>query len=72
MMHRATVTKVVDEKGYALALSDMGQSFLLPQRNFERLGVLGFDDLRIGSVVEFTAIEGPRGLRGVDIRVVIG
>lgn len=70
MKTEATVTRVVASKGYALALTDTGVSVLLPQRNFQRFCPEGFEGLGEGVRVECELIEGPRGARGVEIRVV--
>jgi len=68
----ATVTRIVPEKGYALALGDTGARYFLFARNFQRFCPTGFEGLATGDRVEFEAVEGPKGLRGVDIRVVPG
>lgn len=69
MKTHATVTRMVPAKGYALALTDTGASILLAQRNFQRFCPVGFEGLGEGVRVECEIAEGPRGLRGVDIRV---
>ena len=66
----ARITRIFADKGFAFALDDLGYSYLLYAPNFEQFGRWGFADLCVGAQVRFIPIDGPKGWRGVDVRVV--
>jgi hypothetical protein len=63
----ATVTRI--EQFFCLALDDGGAMYLLPAKNFEVTGRFGFAHLKYGSRVSFIPIEGPKGPRGLEVRI---
>lgn len=68
-MIEAQVITIDHDARWCLAREDSGQTYLCPERNFQRLGAISFEDVVVGSRVVLTPIEGPKGMRGVDVRV---
>lgn len=66
---RATVTHTVFDKGYVVATDADGRSYFILYNACETMGQYRFQDLDFGSVVEFTAIDHPKGLRGIGVRI---
>jgi len=66
---RATVMHIDWERHFAKAVDAHGHDFFLYYSAFEMMGKWQFEDLRTGSLVALTPIAHPRGLRGVDVRI---
>jgi cold shock CspA family protein len=69
---RGVVTTV--QPGYVFALVDAGAagslSVFIHRFACQRTGSFDFTDLREGSRVELTIIDHPRGLRGIEVRII--
>lgn len=55
---------------HAFARDDFGVTYFLYRSGFEYSNPAAFEDLRIGSIVHLTAIDHPRGKRGIEILIV--
>ena len=69
MKIRGTVTTVNIEKGYAIARGSDNRSYFCFVRYFDEMSYFKFEDLSFGATVEFEPTEGPKGPRGVDVRI---
>ena len=64
------VTTVNIERGYAIVTGDVDQRrYFCFVNYFDEMSYFRFEDLRGGEPVRFEPIEGPRGPRGVDVRI---
>lgn len=64
----ATVTR--SETSYCLALDEYGRTYLCPAQNFQTSTHYGFAHVRVGTIVRLTPVEGPKGWRGLEVRIV--
>lgn len=64
----ATVTST--HGSYVRAMDDWGATYFVLFNAVQQTGRFGFADLQPGSRVRLTAIEHPKGLRGIEVEVV--
>lgn len=64
---RATVIWV--GSGFVFALNDYGTSYLIHPSGVQTTGQFNYHDLVIGSKVELTPIEHPKGPRGIEVKI---
>lgn len=69
---KGTVKTIKKAEGYGfITHEDTGIDHFFHRTSIERTSTLQFDDLEVAFPVEFTAIDGPKGPRAIEVRPVV-
>lgn len=65
---QATVFKI--GSGFVLARDEFGEQYFIWHESFSPVGIKGISDCEIGTVVNLMPVDGPKGLRGIEVDVI--
>ena len=67
---RGTIKTMFSERGFAFVThSGIGQDYFFHRTELQKANI-DWDQLKVGWKVEFDPVDGPRGPRALDVRVI--